>query len=174
MSENERRLTNVQITEEMYGGKYVRPNSCPYCTRLAWVVESTDNNTGEKSYRLQCDSWHACISSERFPTIREATLSWNRITDITRKNGIEKEQEKEKEEKEMNGMMKAEISDCPYCKNRADVKAEHIDGLHSSWVYIACTRCGARGPQYICDDTDTARYIIMATKMWNMIARDDE
>lgn len=32
MSENERRLTNVQITEEMYGGEYVRPNSCPYCT----------------------------------------------------------------------------------------------------------------------------------------------
>ena len=37
-----------------------------------------------------------------------------------------------KEEEEMSGMMKAEILNCPYCKNRADVRAEHIDGIHSS------------------------------------------
>ena len=102
-SEGEKKLTSLQITEEMYGGKYVRADLCPCCTGLPWPVESVDEETGEKSYRLQCDSWHACISSERFPTIREATLSWNRITDITRKNGIEKEKEKEKEKDDEDG-----------------------------------------------------------------------
>lgn len=79
---NERRLTSLQITEEMYGGKYVRSDLCPYCIGIPWTVEITDGNTGEKTYSLLCDHNHARISSGRFPTIREATLSWNHLTDV--------------------------------------------------------------------------------------------
>lgn len=81
-SEGEKKLTNLQITEEMYGGEYVRADLCPYCAGIPWPVETVDGETGEKSYRLLCEDRHAGIASGRFPTIREATLSWNRLADI--------------------------------------------------------------------------------------------
>lgn len=121
-----------------------------------------------------CDCTITCPKCGRMMAADDFGVRWNATMIKERKDRAEREKEEKEEEEEMSGMMKAEILNCPYCKNRADVRAEHIDGLHSSWVYIACTRCGARGPHYICDDTDTARYIIMATNMWNMIARDDE
>lgn len=66
------------------------------------------------------------------------------------------------------------ILDCPYCKGRADTRIDAIGSIHSSKVYVECTRCGARSPCYVCDDTMLISHAMVAEDLWNMVARRDD